>query len=400
MKRRSVWSGQRALATLLVLVACGASPSPAAAQELKKLAGELAGRIHAAQRSRVTVVDFVDLDGKPSKLGSFVAQLLQLELADSGLRLEVVDQGQLAQLFDQVELDEEGLLDPATKQVLGKVSATEVVVVGTVMPSSLSVRLDARAIDLQSQKLIGAGNAKLPRLGPIARLANEAAGGGAASGATEEAAEPEKGGGSEAVRAKVLAPLRTRRDKGIVFTLDGCSLSGDELTCTLEMTSEKSDRWVAISLGSQAWNDQGDEHLSSVVTVANTSSEEGCAKKEILRDVPTPVSLSFPKYVAGTARVERLRLSWAEPDQGNCHWYDWRPVDFEAIVLSDEPAIAGGVRAGGNAKGSGSVAGKRRGFLQRTLQIIEDTATDMLENEARKLKGEDEKEEEDEEPPA
>ena len=178
---------------------------PSRAQDLSKLAAELAERIHSVKHERVTVIDFVDLDKKPSKLGQFLAGQLQAALSSPQLKLTVVDQSQVGQLMEQMEKLNEGLIDPATKQELGKIASTEVVIVGSILPSSLTVRLDVKAIDLRTANLITADNSSLVRSGLIDRMLGSSGGGGAQVADTKEKAQ-----GSAA-----KSSTRSRHDQGV-----------------------------------------------------------------------------------------------------------------------------------------------------------------------------------------
>lgn len=389
-KRRAVW-------VVVALLACGAAPARAYDQELKKLAADLAARI-APKHTRVTVVDFVDLDRKPSRLGQFLAMQLQAAMAEPGHKLEIVDQSQLPQLFDQVELYDEGLLDPATRRELGRISATEVVVLGTVMPSSLSIRLDIKAIDLQTAKMIGSGTAKLARLGLLAQLANA----GERAGAKADSAD-EGGDGEDGAEAPVAVPAKTKGGKapprslsvqGVLFDLEGCALNGDGLTCALTVTSQGRGRSFFVSPQSRAWNDGGDEYGPTTVKIANTQSrhDEECLGKEVLEDLKTPLVLTFSKFDDESALVERLRLVWREDD--DCWRDNSRSVEFEKIALSQDGDVpsssAKALSGGGKAGGSGSI-------WRRTLRIIEDTAAETIQQKLREAAGTDK--EEKEEPP-
>jgi TolB-like protein len=177
MKHKLLQKGLGIFGILLTLLMFGASS--AQAQDLSKLATELATRIRAMKHDRVTVLDFVDLDKKTNKLGKLLTQKLQLALAEPSHELAVVDQSQLPQLFDQMEKLNEGLLDPATGKQLGKITGVEVVIVGTVMVSSMSVKLDVKAIDLQTAKLITGESSSISRMGfnMVDKLAQEVEGG-------------------------------------------------------------------------------------------------------------------------------------------------------------------------------------------------------------------------------
>ena len=400
MKRNVFRKSMSAAWILLVLLAWGASPSRAYQQDLKKMATELAARIHALNHSRVTVYEFVDLDMKPNKLGKFLAQQLQLALAESETELTVVDQSQMPQLFDQMEKLSEGLIDPATGRQLGKVAGTEVLVVGTVMPSSLTIRLDIKAIDLQTAKLITGKGASLARVGLLGKLANESEGNAETASADDE--EETERASTKPVKAKARPPARSRNDQGVLFELDGCSVSGGALTCAVTATSDR-DRWLALTHDSRAWNESGDEFGAAETTIANTRSQRGdsCAAKQLLKGVPTALSLTFPQFGDEEWTVERLRLAWYESD--DCCCFQERPVDFEKIALSDDANFATSRPSNRPSHGNsvGATTKRKGGLLQRlsgqVLDALEETATKVIDKKTRELTGEDE--EDGEEPP-
>jgi len=126
------------------------------------------------------------------------------------------------------------------------------------------------------------------------------------------------------------APIRSRRGQGLVFDLDGCSPKGDDLICNVTVTSEGRDRWLSVSLGSRAWNVDGEEYGPGEVIVANSRSQSNCARKQLLENVPTLLSMTFSRF-SDDSEVERLSLVWAESE--HC-WGDWQTVDFEKIVIT------------------------------------------------------------------
>ncbi len=398
MKHKLLQKGLGIFGLLLTLLMFGASS--AQAQDLNKLATELAARIRAVKHNRVTVVGFVDLDKKSNKLGNFLAQKLQSALAEPDRGLEVVDQSQIPQLFEQVKLLEEGLLDPATRQELGKVTSTEVVIVGTVMVSSLSVKLDVRAIDLQTAKVITGANTSLTRLGILEKLANESMEeeSAAANDEDEEQANPAS---QRSAGKPSRAPVRSRSDQGMVFELDGCSLSGDALTCSVDVTSESRDRLLAVSFNSRAWNDAGEEYGPADMTIANSRwSNDDCAVKQVLKNVPTRLSVTFPQFGDGSD-VERLRLLWTENEY--CHRA--RPVDFDKIPVAYDDGSSSSRIAGRSGSGGRNAAGgseKRKGGLLKrfggtVLDILEDRAMQVIDQKTAGLLGVDEGEEEEKE---
>lgn len=386
---------------LLLLMAWGAQPSRAYQQDITKLATDLAARIQAAGHTRVTVVDFGDLDGKPNKLGKFLAQQLQLALTEPERKLVVIDQSHLPKLFDQIKLLSEGLLDPETGRKLGKIAGTEVLVFGTVMSSSMTIRVDARAIDLQTANMIVGKSTNLARMGLLSKLANESA-----EDEPEMASESEEDGSTKpaasqkSTKKSPRSPVRSGRDQWMFFELDGCSSSGNALTCSVTITSER-DQWFSLSFDSRAWTEEGEEFGPSEGMIANSrgsASQRSCIVKEALKNVPMRVSLTFPQFGDDEAMVERLRLIWkAEAD---CWDSGKRSMEFEKIALSDDVDFSSSRVTAGSGKDRGSAVegrGKGKGGLLnrltgRALDIIEDAATKAIDKEVGKLVGEDEEE--------
>lgn len=381
---------------LLLLTAWGAQPSHAYQQDLTKLATDLAARIHGAKHTRVTVVDFVDLDGKPNKLGKFLAQQLQLALAEPERKLVVIDQSQLPKLFDQMKLLSEGLIDPETGRELGKIAGTEVLVVGTVMPSSMTIRVDAKAIDLQTASMIVGKSTNMARMGLLSKLANESAEDApeVASGSEEEG--PPQSVSKSSTGKTPRPPARSRRDQGILFELEGCSLSGDALTCSVTVTSER-DQWFSFSFDSRAWTEAGEEFSPGEGIIANSRSSRHCVLKEVLKGVPMRAALTFPQFGSDESMVERLRLFWKGDD--NCYG-GYRPIEFEKIALSDDidysspQAAARSGNSRGNAverkgKGRGGLLGR---LTEKAVGILEDAAGKVIEKKTRGLIGGDDEE--------
>lgn len=401
MTRNSFRGSPRLAWIILALLICGAMPSHAD-PDFKKLATDLSTRIQAMKRSRVSVVEFADLDSKSNKLGRYLAQQLQAALAEPEYKLVVVDQSHIPQLFDQAQKLSEGLLDPATQQQLGQLMNTEVLIVGTVMPSSMTVRLNVKAIDLQTAKMISGGSSSLARIGIVEALAADATGGGATSNLAADSGEASSA--TSKPQKAMRPPARIVRDMGVMFELNECAFSGATLTCKVTVTSDR-DGWLALHLDSRAWNDTGDEFQAGEVKIANSISDRSCAAKQILKNVPTPITLSFPEFEGETAVIERLRLAWAG---SNSCWGDTRPVDFEKIALSESaspfsprtnarPSLGlGEALKGGGKPGAGLL--NRLG--SRLMDVVVDAAEGAIDKQACKLAGNSDEEcEKEKDPP-
>jgi FlgO protein len=386
MMKRNSWPAWILVATSL----CAAAPVQAYEQDMKNLAADLSVGIQGAKRTRVTVLDFVDLDKKTTNLGKFLAQQLAAAFAEGG-KVEVVDQSQLPQLFDQIAKLSDGLIDPATKQELGQVTSTEVVVVATVIPSSLTVRIEAKAIDLPTAKVLAARSAKVARLGGIVeRLASESEGGGTSLGGTPGVMT------AQPLIQKTPPPsVLTRSDLGVLFELDECVLENGVLSCTLTMTSSTKNRMVMIGLGSRVWDESGAEYGAATVQIANSSSEDGCVRKEVLKGVPTRASLTFHEFPEESEVVQQLRIWWSDTNGSWCSNAN-RAVNFERIPLTESAVASHGGLGKSSQKRGASPAAKKGGILgrigSRVLEMVEDAAMSRIEQETDKVLGTDDEE--------
>jgi hypothetical protein len=139
--------------------------------------------------------------------------------------------------------------------------------------------------------------------------------------------------------------------------------------------------------------------------IANSKVQRGyyrCIVKQLLEDVPTPLTLTFSDFGDESSFVERLRVLWKEDD--NC--YDpLRSMEFEKIAMSNDdfssPRTAARLgagnsnAAGGQGNGGGSFFKRMTGSV---LGIIESTAEKVIEKKTKEVLGDDE-EEKDKKPP-
>jgi hypothetical protein len=114
-------------------------------------------------------------------------------------------------------------------------------------------------------------------------------------------------------------------------------------------------------------------------------------KKQILRDVPTSLTVTFSDFGSESSSVERFRLAWTEKD--SC--YGFRSADFEKIALSDvsiassKKASSGGTSLGnavGSKKGGGGILGR---LTDKILDTAASTVEKVIDKNAKKLTGED-----------
>jgi TolB-like protein len=129
--------------------------------DLKKIALTVAENVEKAKLKSVTVVDFADLQGKPTELGRFLAQEFSDKLVSANPSVAVVDRANVQFLLKESKLSAEGFIDPASSRKLGKLAGVDAIVIGTTTPVSEGYRLSVRAIGVDSGRVVSASSATI-----------------------------------------------------------------------------------------------------------------------------------------------------------------------------------------------------------------------------------------------
>lgn len=195
--------------------------------EIKSASREIADRIQAANKQRVAVMDFTDLQGSVTEFGRFLAEEFSVVLAQEAKHLEVIERTQLKVLLLEHRLSATGIIDPQTARKLGQIAGVEVLVTGTVTPFGDSVRLSVKAIDSQTARTVGASSANIPRTKAVDDLMAR----GVASG-TPANGNSSGSSSAKATRQNVPPELARAVANDFLFAITKCSRIGDRVECT------------------------------------------------------------------------------------------------------------------------------------------------------------------------
>ncbi len=132
-------------------------------REVQGLAVSMAEGIGNSPRQVVGVADFTDLQGNVTELGRFLAEQLSIALARNSQGIEVVDRTHLKTLIQEHKLNASGLTDPATIEKMGQMTGVNVLVTGTITPFGDSVQVAAKALKLNTAKIVTAATTEIPR---------------------------------------------------------------------------------------------------------------------------------------------------------------------------------------------------------------------------------------------
>lgn len=176
--------------SLIVSVVClfmlsWSLPEAAAAGSLEEgvqsIADELAKRMEAQQVKKIAVVEFTDLNGYRSALGQFLAEELITAFltGQQAVAFSVVERRELSRVLEEQQLSESSLFDEESIARIGKVLGIDALVTGTISDLSTEVRVNARAIAVETARIFAATATTVPKDDRVKELMRRSAGGSA-----------------------------------------------------------------------------------------------------------------------------------------------------------------------------------------------------------------------------
>lgn len=160
---------------LLSVWACSAfGQGPDIDKAMATLAENLSAQTAKAGKKKVTVLDFIDLQGNATELGRFLAEQLSVSLVERRAGFSVVDRASLRPLLEQHHLTLQGLVEPANAKKLGDASGVDAVVLGGVSVLKEEVALTIKLIATDTAETVGATRLRIPRTKDIDLLLGSA----------------------------------------------------------------------------------------------------------------------------------------------------------------------------------------------------------------------------------
>ncbi|MCI5207492.1 MAG: hypothetical protein D3910_01570 [Candidatus Electrothrix sp. ATG2] len=153
--------------TFLLAMICTSSAYEA---EINKMSEIMAEKIAGANKGKVAVVDFTDLQGDVTELGRFIAEEFSVALAGTGKGFKVVDRTHLKSIIKEHKLSATGVINPDTARKLGKIAGVEALVTGTLTPFGDSVRISVKILDTTTAEIVEANRGNIAKTQAIEEL--------------------------------------------------------------------------------------------------------------------------------------------------------------------------------------------------------------------------------------
>lgn len=275
-------------------------------KEIEAIVNQLVTKMNnnAAIRT-VAVADFTNLNGVPTELGKFLAEEFLFALANVNTSFSIVDRSRVNALLKEAGLSAQGLLDPSAAAKLGKLKSIDVIIVGTMTATGNYIRVNAKAIKLESATIIAPAKGDISRTPTINELEAKELGGD-----TRDTIDPKK------PNPKSTAQKTFKKDN-ILFELIGCKQSGQNIECSCRITSEGKDADLRVSVGSSRLIDsEGSDYQMQSVKIGNLSSTNQ-VNKTLVNDVSTPAVFSFGNNSAKVELISKIEINCTNGDG----WY-------------------------------------------------------------------------------
>jgi len=129
---------------------------------LQSLAKSAAYKIGQKSNLNLVVYPFYNQKKQHTDLSRLISDDFSVYLAENKQHFKLYDRSYLEQMMQEHQLNEEGLIDPATAKKFGMLIAADAYITGKVMVFPTYIRLHVFAIDTQTGERIYSGFKKIP----------------------------------------------------------------------------------------------------------------------------------------------------------------------------------------------------------------------------------------------
>jgi curli biogenesis system outer membrane secretion channel CsgG len=305
--------------------ATGASPGasePAPQGDLETRVGDLSQQIAREmtdnQKRTIAVVEFVDLKGRVTDFGRFLAEELITRLYQTR-KFKVIERQLLNKVVAEQKLSLTGVVDPSSAQKLGRLLGVDAIASGTVTDLGKTLKVNARLIDTTTAEVFAVASAEIFKDESVARLLGT---GGA------DKARP---GPADGTDGDEPSP-RVADARGLTFELHQCKLSGTAVTCELTITSNGFDRELLLSTYESTdpprlFDDSGNEFMVAQVQLGNRMGEQ--VKAVLVAGVHMKATLRFEGVQQSARSIKLLKIKgFVEGGGGGVAVVEFRDVSL------------------------------------------------------------------------
>ena len=274
--------------------------------QLENLINQIVASLAQNDKSKIAVMDFVNMNGEITKLGRYMSEELTTRLYLTG-KFEVIERKLLDKIVEEQKISLSGMIDESSAVELGKVLGVDAIASGTIGDLGTSVKVNARLISAETGKLFSVASVEIPKNDKVKVLLSQSVVSNATSTVT-----------TSGTNAKASAS-QTIKKEGYVFELLEARLEDKTAICKLKVTNTtEEDKDFEITLGWQyqtmVYTDAGDESVFSKVKFGSTlkkiygTSQYDCVQKKIIAGTSVNMEIYFDNVSSNASKITLLQI--------------------------------------------------------------------------------------------
>jgi TolB-like protein/mono/diheme cytochrome c family protein len=235
--------------------------------QLDLLISQIVNSLAQNEKSKIAVMDFVDMQGQVTNLGRYMSEELTTRLYLTG-QFEVIERQLLDKIVQEQQISMTGMVDESSAVELGKILGVDAIASGTIGDLGKSVKVNARLISAESGKLFSVASVEIPKTDKVKVLLSESVSNTTTNATTN--------GATNATMKSKAAASQTINKEGYTFELLGARKEGQTAICKLKITNTtQEDKTLAIhgqnyQRNTEIYTDVGDEVIFSSAKFGNT----------------------------------------------------------------------------------------------------------------------------------
>ena len=305
--------------------------------QLENLINQIVASLAQNDKSKIAVMDFVNMNGEITKLGRYMSEELTTRLYLTG-KFEVIERQLLDKIVEEQKISMSGMIDENSAVELGRVLGVDAIASGTITDLGTSVKVNARLISAESGKLFSVASVEIPKNDKVKVLLSQSV------AATTVAGTATSGTAVTTKTEKIEKPAanQIKRKNGYIFELLGAYYYEDEkgVIVGLKVTNTTEDaKEFEVTNGDSRYStmiytDAGDEsRFRSIRVGSKMNYNQGVSKynkvvKKIFPGSSEVLEIMFYGISRSATKINQLQIL-----SGAIHGFT---IEFRNIPLIKE----------------------------------------------------------------
>lgn len=215
-------------------------------QRIGELSKQISDGLTENQKQTIAVVEFVDLEGRVTNLGRFVAEELITRLYQTK-KFKVIERQLLNKIVAEQKLSLAGMIDQTSAQKLGKLLGVDAIASGTVTDLGKSLRVNARLISTSTGEVFAVAATEIAKDDSVIALTG-------AGGTGPTSTSPGSSGSGTSYQGNAIASKDIGSLRVVLKSVMPMKLSGGRMgiRCSFEFINLETQRPIVAAMNTVA----------------------------------------------------------------------------------------------------------------------------------------------------